>query len=80
VIKRDGLQGVLQSRSHLHPLMSVPQQGSQIPLFHRRHPDRGKAIFYQQLQLQPRIPPIMLLLPRLRCPDLRWMTHPARDP
>ena len=28
VIERDGLQGVLSSRSHLHPLMSVPQQGS----------------------------------------------------
>jgi hypothetical protein len=28
VIESDRLQGVLQSRSHLHPLVPVAQQGS----------------------------------------------------
>jgi hypothetical protein len=33
VIERDCLQCVLHSRPDLHPLMTVAQQGSQIPLF-----------------------------------------------
>jgi hypothetical protein len=43
VIERDGLQRVLHSRSYLHPRMTVPQQGAQVPLLGRGHPDRGKA-------------------------------------
>ena len=57
-------------------LMTVPQQGSQIPLFRRRHPDRGEVSFREQIQDQARIPPIMLLLPRLGRPDLRRMADP----
>jgi hypothetical protein len=43
VIECDRLQRVLQSRSHLHPLVPVPQQGSQVPFFARGHPNLGKA-------------------------------------
>ena len=53
-----------QSRSHLHPLMTVPQQSSQVPLFRRRHPNLWKPILHhQQLQQQACIPPIMFLFP-----------------
>jgi hypothetical protein len=59
--------------------MTVPQQGSQIPLLGRGHPDRGKAISHrQQLQNQARIPPIMFLLSRLGRPDLRRMASRTR--
>jgi len=44
VIESDRLQGVLQSRSHPHPPVSVPQQGSQVPLFDRWHPNLREAI------------------------------------
>jgi hypothetical protein len=35
---------MLQSRSHLHPLVAIPQQGSQISLFGGWHPDIRKVI------------------------------------
>jgi hypothetical protein len=62
MIECDRLQGVLQSRSHPHPLVSVPQQGSQVPLFDRGHPNLGNAILHhQQVQYQAGVAPIMFL-------------------
>jgi hypothetical protein len=43
------LQGVLDSASHAHPLMTMPQQSAQIALLGRRHPDRWKAILRKEL-------------------------------
>jgi hypothetical protein len=56
-------------------------QGSQVLLLCRRHPDHRKAILHgEQVQNQLRIPPIMLLLPRLGRPDLRRMANPTLNP
>jgi len=62
--------------------MTVPQQGSQIPLFRRRHPDLREVSFRERIQDQARIPPIMLLLllPHLGRPDLRRMADPTFNP
>jgi hypothetical protein len=49
MIKRDRLQRVLQSRSHPYPLVTVSQQGSQVPLFDRGHPNLRKAILDEQI-------------------------------
>src|SRR5882762_5134837 len=59
--------------------MTVPQQGSQILQLLRRQPDRRKAVFYQQLQNQVRISPIMFLLPGLGGPNLCRRTDQAFD-
>jgi hypothetical protein len=59
--------------------MTVQQQGPQVSPFLRRQPDRGKAVFYQQLQNQVRISPIMFLLPWLGRPNLRRMADLAFD-
>jgi hypothetical protein len=75
-LEGDGLQGMLQSRSHLYPLVSVAQQGSQIPLLGRRHPNLGKPVLHdQQIQHQAGIPPLMLLFPRLGHTDLGRMSQ-----
>jgi hypothetical protein len=81
VIEGDRLHSMLQSRSHLYPLVSVAQQGSQIPLLGRWHPDLGKAVLHdQQIQHQAGIPPIMFLFPGLGRTDLGRMSYPALDP
>ena len=79
VTESHGLQRVLHARTHSHALMAVPHQRAQISLFSRRDPDRGEAIFRQQLQQQTCIPPIVFLLTRSESPDLCWMAHSAVD-
>jgi hypothetical protein len=79
VIECDRLQRVLHSGSHPHPLISISQQGSQVALLGRGHPNLRKAILTEQLQQQACVPPIVLLLPRFLRSDLRRMSYPTLD-
>jgi hypothetical protein len=65
---------------HPYPLMTMPQQGAQIPLLGRWHLDRRKAILREQCQQQACVPSIVLLFACLGLADLRWVTHSAFDP
>jgi hypothetical protein len=53
MIKCDRLQRVLQSRSHPYPLVMISQQGSQVPLFDRGHPNLRKAVLEEQITTVP---------------------------
>jgi hypothetical protein len=59
--------------------MPVQKQSSQIAQFRGRHPNRWKAVFYQQLQNQIRISPIVFLLSRLSGANLCRMADHTFD-
>jgi hypothetical protein len=50
-------------------------QHPHVPLFSRRQPDLRKFTLQQKIQQVLRVPPVVLLLARIHCPDLRRLAH-----
>jgi hypothetical protein len=73
--QHDRVERVLHTRPHPDPLMTVQQQGSEIPVLRGRHPNRRKPTLVQQLQQQRRIAAIVFLLARFGLTNRRGMTH-----
>ena len=73
------MQLVLGPRPRLHLLVAMHQQLPHVPLFQTRHPDPREPVFSQQQQQVFRVPPVRLLLPHHRSPDLGRVPQPELD-
>src|SRR5579862_8487512 len=60
--------------------MPIEDQRAHVPLFTRRHPDRRKTVFNQQLQHQRGISSIVLLFPRFSLGSLLDGPPGSRSP